>query len=159
MNTFLDGELVQAIGISYAEALKLVIFSRLFATEEVCPEIDLEEGQTYFYLKSIANGIDASLASSHMIIVAIFLYSLGYKGYEQYTDEIPGGLTFFMGINDVRNTLGEPTRSGEAKFIPGLGDMPAWDRYDFSNVYLHCRYSNDASRILMITIGDLNACP
>ncbi len=55
--------------------------------------------------------------------------------------------------------MGEPTRSGEAKTIHGLGRMGPWDRYDRPAVCIHVRYTEGGERVEMITLMAPDAAP
>lgn len=85
------------------------------------------------------------------ILAAVHLYSEGFENYHQYGQNLPGGLRFDDGSQQVHQKLGEPSATGGGK--RALGRLwPRWDRYDFDAYSLSVQYAPDLSRIDLISL-------
>lgn len=147
MSQTLEGELLDLLGLNYKALTSNSLFQNLLGAEELTQE-DVDR----YYLDSPQNGISA-IFSSNLNLVAMKLYSEGHEGYQEYSREIPGGLSFKMSRTQVRSLLGKPTRVGEGGKVPFLGYKPPWDKYLYANASLHCQYSKELDRILVITVS------
>jgi hypothetical protein len=104
------------------------------------------------YLNSLDAGISFAL-DKKLKVESIFLYADGVEGFKQYSEELPGGISFEMSRSEVRKALGEPSFSTE---VGGIGLMAidfALDRYESDTNYICFEYTEKDAHIRLVTIG------
>ncbi|MFD1983022.1 hypothetical protein ACFSOZ_10090 [Mesorhizobium newzealandense] len=69
------------------------------------------------------------------------------------------GIAFSFSRNDVLNILGSPSKSGEARRDPFLGEYGPWDRFDEAHHSIHVSYQAHADRIRMVTLMRSDVVP
>lgn len=69
----------------------------------------------------------------------------------RFDGTLPAGLRFDMDRDAARVLLGPPDQSGEAKELPILGRMPAWDKWA-ARVSVHAEYAFDQASIRLVTM-------
>jgi hypothetical protein len=92
-------------------------------------------------------------------ISTVQLYRHGHQGFSRYAGATPGGLSFEMDRNAVRGRLGQPLESGEARTLPLLGTMPAWDAFRVEAHRLHVEYEPDGRGVRLISVSLADAAP
>jgi len=105
--------------------------------------------------RSYANLSDAGVSlvlPDHETIGAVQLHAPGHEGFSGYPGPLPGGLTFDMDRDDVRNALGAPDRHGEEGAVLLLGKKPAWDSFALNGHRLHVEYAFGGRGIQLVTL-------
>jgi len=69
------------------------------------------------------------------------------------------GIPFSFSRNDVLSTFGSPSKSGEARRDPILGEYGPWDRFDEAHHSIHVSYEAHADRIRMVTLMRADVVP
>jgi hypothetical protein len=113
------------------------------------PPRELIGDQSYVNLPT--QGISLVLPD-HESVQAVQLHSQGHEGYSGYRGDIPENLSFHMKRSDVRDRLGTPESSGEAREVILLGVKQAWDSFVCGDRRIHVEYLADAIGIQLITI-------
>lgn len=88
----------------------------------------------------------------HEHIGAVHLHSQGYEGYTRFGGELPVGMQFSDTRAIVRQRLGAPALSGEAKSVPVIGKVPPYDIYLVGEIKVRVQYDFDESRVLLVTL-------
>jgi hypothetical protein len=83
-----------------------------------------------FYWCWPRSGLDARFDEGG-VTTAIFLYTAGADGHQQYEGEMPEGLRLTHCRCDVENALGRPPITG------GDGVIPFWARYPEKGLQVH----------------------
>lgn len=83
----------------------------------------------------------------------VMLHGPGVLGVREYAGELPEGLRFAMGREEVRALLGAPSRSAELGVLPVLGLHPAWDRYERAGHRLHVQYAFDLDGVRRVSLA------
>ena len=112
------------------------------------------EDRLYYEFRK--NGL-ALATDANMRVESVHAYSEGKDGFDRYEGELPSGLMMTDGAKDVRKKMGEPSKSGDAQYIPMLGRSATWDRYDFEEYSVHVEYCE--GKISMITLMTRDAIP
>lgn len=83
-------------------------------------------------------------------IQAIFLYSGFYEDFSSFEGPVPSPIALGETRPNIRDRLGEPSRSGEGKLEAAI----SWDRYDFdAGYYLHFTYLQPRGELALLTLG------
>lgn len=69
------------------------------------------------------------------------------------------GIPFSSSRNDVLSIFGMPSKSGEARRDPFLGEYGPWDRFDEARHSIHFEYQPHADRIRRVTLMRADAVP
>ena len=88
----------------------------------------------------------------HEHIGAVHLHAQGHEDYTRFAGEMPGGIQFSDTRAIVRQRMGTPARSGEAKTVPVLGKVPPYDIYIVGKTTVRVQYDFDEARVLLITL-------
>lgn len=119
-------------------------------------EVSDDEGETYYEFHqrgvSLLFGTDGTLS-------AIFLYGRNNEGFEAYEGLLPLGLTFSLSRDEVRQVLGEPSKTGEGRSILNAGEIHPWERYDLPEAIVHARYTENENEITLVTLMTPAAAP
>ena len=100
-------------------------------------ETDLYGDLTVFY-QSEFHGISIEIITSKVSQITLFHKD---KEYGHYKGEIPFGISFSVNKSAVIQAVGKPPeRFSEGASSRLLGEVPAWDRFDFDNYSLHIIY-------------------
>ena len=94
-----------------------------------------------------SHGLEVECDSDDRISV-VFLHAKTQGGFDQSLISFD----FSASQATVRAKFGAPSRTGVANNYPGLGQLGAWDRYDFDDRCLHFQYATSGEGISMITI-------
>jgi hypothetical protein len=119
--------------------------------EVVIETHDLNEGDIRIYAEAPRGGV-SFVAHADGLVSTIQLHSDGHEGYDGYQGTMPAGLRFSDDRRAVRGRLGEPSGSGEPRSVPGLGPMPAWDRFDRPHAVLHVEYLPSGPGLRLVTV-------
>ncbi|WP_146606172.1 hypothetical protein [Mesorhizobium kowhaii] len=68
-------------------------------------------------------------------------------------------IPFLWSRDDVLSNLGAPSKSGEARRDPILGEYGPWDRFDEAHHSIHVSYQAHADRIRMVTLMRADVVP
>ena len=98
-------------------------------------------------------------APEDRVVSMVFVYCTPTEGFEPYGGPLPHGLAAPMSRDQVRSLLGRPERSGEASWLPVLGDKPAWDRFVVDEGRLHVSYRLGSPGISMLTLMTAESAP
>lgn len=85
------------------------------------------------------------------LIHSVQFYGEPVAGMALFDGTLPAGLRFDMDRTAARVLLGPPDQSGEAKELPILGRMPAWDKW-MAPVSVHAEYAFDEASIRLVTM-------
>jgi hypothetical protein len=107
------------------------------------------EDRCYLVIKEAGLSCDADL---DRVTSSVFLYAEGYQGFHAYPRRLPHNLDFSDSRQAVRRKLGEPMRSGERGRSRLLGELPAWDLYDYGAYALHVTYSAGDASVVLVTL-------
>jgi hypothetical protein len=80
----------------------------------------------HYICKSI--GVELSLDSGQRV-VTVFMYAQGVDGFDEYTGDLPYGLTWNSTRSDVQGQLGSPNAQGTETYT-------SWDAYQDRGVYV-----------------------
>ncbi len=86
---------------------------------------------------------------------AIFLYSEGVGGFQQYKGDLPFGLTFQLTRKEVENILGPPDGSDNDYDVPAISKTNIFANYSSKDISItyNTKQSNDLeARIYQILI-------
>lgn len=119
-------------------------------------DLDYDEDETY---RSFSSGGVSLLVGSDMLVRAIFLYSQGREGFDQYAGEIDGGITFADVRADVIRRLGEPSTAGGGGHSAVYGTAPQFIRYDRPGHSLHVEFAADGGTVSLVTLMTPDATP
>ncbi|WP_438017217.1 DUF6392 family protein [Sorangium sp. So ce315] len=137
-------DIQKLLGLTYSEMSASDIVSGFSIPQ---PEsIDLDS-----YVEMPNEGVSFILPRGTKIS-GIHLYSAGRDGYNEFAGCIPKGLQFSMSQEEVRRLMGQPLQSGDAVVDPIMGDMPAWDKFDLGDYFVHVEYALAVDRIGLITL-------
>lgn len=117
---------------------------RIVASE---PEEPNDEGR--IYVSNPQAGI--SLLARPEGVTSVFLHSQGLEEAEEYSRPLPRGLSFEMGREAVRRTLGEPAAQSDGGSFLGERTLP-WDKFDFGDWQLHVEYPEGMAKIRRVTV-------
>ncbi|UTY59329.1 hypothetical protein [Massilia sp. erpn] len=118
---------------------------------------DMSPGEDV-YLEIPSQGI-CFIANDKSVIWCVQFFGEGKdNAYSPYSDELYGGIKLSDSRQMVRTKLGSPYESALGK--EEVGDaaqcLYPWDIFDVPKYNIHCEYSYDASRILLITLQASN---
>lgn len=125
---------------------KVDIYSTTFNSTE--PEVMGESN----YLNARDSGISFALNKKSKV-ESIFLYSDGVEEFKQYSEKLPGEISFEMSRAQVRKALGEPSLSGEAGGVGLMAIDFSFDRYESDTHYIRFEYTENDAHIRLVTIG------
>jgi hypothetical protein len=108
-------------------------------------ENDLEERIILYVFKE--HGLELRCDQSDKISV-IFLHSENYNGFDETLFEI----SFSCSREQVLKHFGTPSKSGEKRSDPILGDYGSWDRFTRPEYAVHIEYRTESNRIKTITL-------
>lgn len=133
---------IEIIGKNFEEA---GFSSEEYTLEYQNDEWRREEGMTPNWYVSAVDGSFEIRLNENKVIETIFLYPTDKKfRLEGYTADTPR--------NEIRKKMGLPTSQGNnIKPLFGKG-LISFDRYDMEHVNLHFEYSDNDSKIRMITL-------
>jgi hypothetical protein len=103
-------------------------------------------------LTSLEKGICISLYDD-MRIESIVLHSKGVN-FQQYQETLPAGLSFDFSRDEVNNSLGKPTRSGEPCETGMFPTHLSWDSYQMPDRYMCIQYEDDSIKVVIIRISE-----
>lgn len=113
---------------------------------------DLDEPRIHYLFEG--NGLEVSCDVDERIST-LFLFSEDHGGFDESLFEIPFSLT----RDQVRDHFGSPSKSGEGRKHPILGEYGAWDRFRRPGMTIHVEYHPSADRISKITLMRADAVP
>ncbi|MEO6978539.1 MAG: hypothetical protein ABJA76_05470 [Mucilaginibacter sp.] len=111
----------------------------------------LEKGIDVYFLFNPLLGIDLVLTENYDI-KAIHFYSGKESEANQFSDKLPFDLNFTLSRFEIRRILGFPGTSGGGDFSFLYGITPQWDKYFCDGFNLHLQFSEDESKIELITL-------
>lgn len=86
------------------------------------------------------------------VLGTVFLYSEGHEHFSQFQGRLPRGLSFSDHLEQVRERMGKPSRSGGGGGQTTiLGPVADWDKWYFPTWSLHVQYDRDG-RVQMVTL-------
>jgi hypothetical protein len=121
-------------------------------------EPDLEEGELpRSYLSCPSKGYLLSHTDGR--VSTLFIFLVPTDEHQAFVAPIMAGLSAASTRSSVRQALGKPSRSGEARSVPILGRKGAWDRYDHVSLCVHFEYTEPDERIRQITVMSADIAP
>lgn len=137
-----------------ADVQSLVVTDQLASSTELA----LEEGESpRGYLSCPEGGYLLSHTDGR--VNTLFVFLVPTDDYQAFPGPLTAGLSASSARSDVRQALGRPDRSGEARTFPGLGRKGAWDRYDRGPLCLHFEYTEPEERVRQITVMTAASAP
>jgi hypothetical protein len=121
-------------------------------------EPDFEEGEApRSYLSCSVGGYQFCHTDGR--VNTLFVYLASKEEFQAFRRPLIAGLSAGATRTNVRQALGQPTRSGEPCTLPILGPRGAWDRYDGESVCLHFAYTDQEERVQLITVMTADIAP
>jgi len=93
------------------------------------------------------------------VVSTIHLHCASGGGMDEFSGELPMGLSSTMTRSEVRALLGTPEASGDSVTLPGLGAKPPWDRFFVPRGVIHVSYRDDRPGLSLVTMMLPEAVP
>lgn len=103
------------------------------------------------YVSFVQDGVTLTIDDGDGLIQSVQFYGEPPADRARFAGTLPAGLRFDMSRGAARALLGEPVRSGEARELPILGKMPAWDKWA-APMSVHAEYTFDEASIRLVTM-------
>ncbi len=144
-------KLIQTIGKPLSSPEVEVVVSCFEWEEERLSQDDGFPEQRF--LNSTKDGLSLSCDTQGRVR-ALYIYGEGHDGYARYRGDLIHGLGLDSSQSEVRSTLGQPQRSGEARPDSFLGPQGGWDRFLIDGVCVNVQYAFDHPGISVVTLID-----
>jgi hypothetical protein len=121
-------------------------------------EDDLDEGVSpRSYLSNHRDGYELTHVAGR--ITAAHLFVEPTSEFQPFLGALVSDLTPDSTRNEVRQRLGQPSRSREATISKFLGPQGPWDRYDGERFCVHFQYGGTDDTIRLITLMTIDVAP
>jgi hypothetical protein len=136
-----------------SETVQVLVASAKFVASS---ETDLDEGVPLrHYLSCHRDGYVLTHVLGRVTTAHLFLQAK--DEYRPFRGALVSGLAPRSTRTEVRDRLGRPSRSGEARTMPILGRHGPWDRYDGERFCTHFQYTepDDCLQLVTIVVTDI----